>query len=158
MKQKNLIALIACIAIPVLTGALAGFATSSNRDPWYANLDKPWFNPPGWIFGPVWTLLYILMGISLFMIWKQPGSKERSTGLRLFALQLVLNFAWSFIFFYFHNPGLALLEILVLWLVILLMIRSFYRLNHLATYLQIPYQAWVSFATVLNASIWYLNR
>ena len=98
------------------------------------------------------------MGISLFLIWKQPESETRKRALLIFFVQLVLNFAWSFIFFYFHQTGAALLEIIVLWLAILMMIVIFYRLKRSAAYLQIPYLAWVTFATALNASIWYLNR
>lgn len=157
MNFKPIIALIICILIPLLTGGIAGFVTSSNIESWFTYLEKPAFNPPNWLFGPVWTTLYILMGISLFMIWKEPATPQRKSALRLFFLQLFLNFAWSFIFFYFHQPGFAFLEIIVLWIAILLMIVSFYRLNRSAAFLQLPYLGWVTFASVLNVSIWYLN-
>ena len=158
MNIRNIIALAICIAIPLITGGIAGLVTSSNIESWHAYLEKPSFNPPNWLFGPVWTMLYILMGISLFMIWKEPDSAQRKSALRLFCVQLLLNFAWSFIFFYFHQTGFAFLEIIVLWIAILLMIISFYRLNRSAAFLQLPYLGWVTFAGVLNASIWYLNK
>ncbi len=158
MNFRNLIPLIICISIPLLTGGIAGLVTSSNIESWYAYLEKPLFNPPNWLFGPVWTTLYILMGISLFIIWKQPDTAKRKSALQMFFVQLFLNFAWSFIFFYFHQTGAALLEIIILWVAISMMIIAFYRLNRWAAYLQIPYLAWVTFASVLNASIWYLNK
>lgn len=157
MNFRNIIALLICISIPLLTGGIAGFVTSSNIASWYAYLDKPVFNPPNWLFGPVWTTLYITMGISLFIVWKQPDSEKRTSAIRIFFVQLLLNFAWSFIFFYFHRPGAALIEIVILWVAILIMIIAFYRINRFAAYLQLPYLAWVTFASVLNASIWYLN-
>lgn len=158
MNFKNLIALLICISVPLLTGGIAGFVTSSNIESWYAYLDKPVFNPPNWLFGPVWTALYILMGISLFIVWKQPDTPQRKPALQIFFVQLLLNFAWSFIFFYFHQTGTALLEIIVLWVAISMMIIAFYRVDKWAAFLQIPYLTWVTFASVLNASIWYLNK
>src|SRR5688500_18064978 len=111
MNARNIIALVICISIPLLAGSIAGIVTSSNIESWYTYLEKPVFNPPNWLFGPVWTTLYILMGISLFMIWKEPHTPQRKSALRLFFVQLLLNFVWSFIFFYFHQPGFAFLEI-----------------------------------------------
>ena len=157
MNVRNLIALIICLSIPLLTGAVAGIVTSSNIATWYASLNKPFFNPPNWLFGPVWTALYILMGISLFIVWKQPHTRMRKQALQVFFVQLLFNFAWSFIFFYFHQPGIALIEIIILWFAILIMIITFSRLNRWSAYLQLPYFGWVTFATALNASIWYLN-
>jgi translocator protein len=157
MKPGNILMLILCIALPLLVGGIAGYATSSNISNWYTYLTKPSFNPPNYLFGPVWTTLYILMGISLFLIWKSSEGKNRSNSLTLFFIQLLLNFAWSFIFFQFHQIGAAFIEIILLWVSILLMIRAFYRTVKLAAYLQIPYLLWVSFATLLNGSIWYLN-
>ena len=125
---------------------------------WYATLNRPSFNPPNWIFGPVWTMLYILMGISLFMIWKQDMSKERNLAILVFMLQLLLNFGWSFIFFYFNMIGFALIEIILLWISILFMLLLFYKIKPIAAYINIPYLLWVSFATVLNGSYYFLNR
>jgi translocator protein len=155
--MKNIFTLIACIAIPLIVGGIAGIAPSGSDNEWYAALDKPVFNPPDWVFGPVWTILYILMGISLYLIWKSPASPMRKLALIIFGIQLVLNFAWSFIFFYFQQPGFALIEIVILWFSILAMIIVFHKINRVAAYLQIPYLLWVTFATLLNASIWWLN-
>src|SRR5664279_227089 len=138
-------------------GAIAGFATASNIGGWYASLSKPAFNPPNWIFGPVWTLLYILMGIALYLIWKQLPSLYRSYSLWLFFIQLFLNFIWSFLFFYFHNIGLALMDIAVLWLFILQTIFFFSRLNKKAAWLLVPYICWVSFAFILTGAIYRLS-
>ena len=137
--------------------AIAGLATASNIAGWYATLSKPSFNPPNWIFGPVWTILYILMGVSLSMIWKQPASLYRSNSLWLFFIQLFLNFIWSFFFFYFHKTGLALMDIAVLWIFIILTIFSFSGLNKKAAWLLVPYICWVSFALILNGAICRLN-
>ncbi|MBC7912683.1 MAG: tryptophan-rich sensory protein [Pyrinomonadaceae bacterium] len=158
MKLKNIITIVVCIALPLMVGGIAGYATSASIGSWYSTLHKPFFNPPNWLFGPVWTCLYILMGISLYIIWKSPATATRTKALRVFLIQLTLNFAWSFIFFYFHETGWALIEIVMMWVSILIMILTFYRINKIAAYLQVPYLLWVSFATVLNASIWYLNR
>jgi benzodiazapine receptor len=149
--------LLYSLVITVGVGAIAGFATASNIDGWYATLSKPWFNPPNWIFGPVWTLLYILMGIALFLIWKQPASLYKSNSLWLFFIQLLLNFLWSFLFFYFHKIGLAFVDIVALLLFIILTIFSFSRLSKKAAWLMVPYVCWVSFATILNGAIYHLN-
>jgi translocator protein len=137
--------------------AIAGLATASNIAGWYATLSKPSFNPPNWIFGPVWTILYILMGVSLSMIWKQPASLYRSNSLWLFFMQLFLNFVWSFLFFYYHKIGLALADITMLWIFIILTIFSFSRLDNKAACLLVPYICWVSFALILNGAIYRLN-
>jgi len=138
-------------------GFVSGFATASSIGGWYAQLNKPAFNPPNWIFGPVWTLLYILMGISLWMIWKKPPSLYKSNALWLFFIQLFLNFCWSFLFFNFHKIGLALVDISVLWIFIVLTIIAFSKLDKTAAWLLVPYICWVSFATILNAAIYRLN-
>jgi len=149
--------LLYSLVITVGVGAIAGFATASNIGGWYATLSKPGFNPPNWIFGPVWTLLYILMGIALFLIWKQPASLYKSNSLRLFFIQLLLNFLWSFLFFYFHKIGLAFVDIVALLVFIILTIFSFSRLSKKAAWLMVPYVCWVSFATILNGAIYHLN-
>ena len=149
--------LLYSLVITVGVGAIAGFATACNIGGWYATLSKPWFNPPNWIFGPVWTLLYILMGIALFLIWSQPPSLYRSNSLWLFFIQLLLNFLWSFLFFYFHKIGLAFVDIVALLIFIVLTIFSFSRLSKKAAWLMLPYVCWVSFATILNGAIYHLN-
>jgi translocator protein len=157
MKTKEIIALIICIAIPLITGGVSGIATASSISNWFLALNKPVFNPPSFLFDPVWTMLYILMGVSLFLIWRSPKGKKRKNALMIFSIQLLLNFAWSFLFFYFRQIGFALLEIIVLWVLILIMIILFHRVSKTAAWLQIPYILWVSFASALNAGIWILN-
>lgn len=146
-----------CLLLPLAIGGISGYATASGITDWYVNLNKPSFNPPNYLFGPVWTFLYLLMGVSLFIVWRSPAGPDRTQALRIFVIQLTLNFLWSFLFFRFNLPGLALLEIIMIWISILTMILLFGRISKPAAYLQIPYLLWVSFATVLNGAIWYLN-
>jgi len=155
--MKNTTKLIICIIIPLAVGAISGYATVTSISTWYATLNKPSFNPPNYIFGPVWTTLYLLMGISLYMVVRTTSNKDRRRATALFAVQLTLNFFWSFLFFTFHQTGLALINIGLLWLSIAGMIWAFYQVNKTAALLQIPYIMWVSFASVLNAAIWVLN-
>ncbi len=149
--------LILCISIPLLVGGISGFATATSITDWYVNINKPSFNPPNYLFGPVWTTLYILMGISLFMIVQSSNSELRKKALIIFSIQLFLNFCWSFIFFKFQLLGVAFVEIILMWISILTMIILFYEINKNAALMQIPYLLWVSFASVLNGSIWFLN-
>ena len=126
---------------------------------WYNTLSKPFFTPPAWLFGPAWTFLYVLMAVSAFLVWRKRIIKKKvKEALKVFVIQLVLNLAWSPIFFGLHDIFLALLLILVLWYLILLTIREFYKIDKIASYLLWPYLAWVSFATILNFSVWYLNK
>lgn len=158
IKDINWLLLGGCIVAMLLIGSLSGLANTVSITGWYANLKKPSFNAPNYLFGPVWTVLYILMGISIYMILRTPNSGLRTMAIIIFSIQLLLNFSWSFLFFYFKWPLVAFVEIIVLWLFIVLMIFSFYKQSALAAYLQIPYLLWVSFASVLNGSIWYLNK
>ncbi len=152
---KALAFVILCEAVGILGSVFTAPAIPS----WYANLKKPSFSPPNWLFGPVWTLLYALMGISAYLIWQEGiERREVKNAFFLFALQLILNFLWSFFFFKLQSPFHALIEIVLLWLLILATIVSFYSLNKTAAYLLIPYLLWVSFATLLNFSIYRLNR
>jgi len=157
MKPSRFPTLILCMAGPLAAGFVSGIATAQNIDTWYTQLEKPWFQPPAWIFGPVWTVLYLLMGISLFLIWRSERGAFRSRGLLLFFIQIALNFAWSFIFFQFRQPGWAFTEIILLWITLTAMVAVFSRVSKAAAWLQVPYLLWVSFATVLNGSIWWLN-
>jgi len=154
---KIILTLLICLFIPLAIGGISGYATASGLSEWYINLHKPSFNPPGYLFGPVWTLLYLLMGISLFIIWSSPKKQNRTNAIIIFSAQLALNFLWSFLFFKFKLVGLALLDIVLIWISILLMIISFNRASKVAAYLQIPYLLWVTFATTLNCAIWLLN-
>jgi benzodiazapine receptor len=157
MNTSSIIKLTVSIALPLMVGGIAGIFTAKAVPAWYATLSRPSFNPPNWLFGPVWTTLYIIMGISLYLVWSQPESKERNMALAVFAVQLALNFGWSFIFFYFRQLGFALIEIVILWFGIAAMMILFYKLRPLAAYINIPYLLWVSFATVLNAAYYRLN-
>jgi len=146
------------ILVPLLVGAIAGLFTASGVDGWYADANKPWFNPPNRIFAPVWTLLYIMMGISFFLVWKAPTDKTvKQTAMILFSIQLIINFSWSFIFFKMQQPGWAFAGIIVMWVMILLTIIWFGKISAKAAWLLVPYICWVSFASVLNYSIWKLN-
>lgn len=122
---------------------------------WYAQLNKPSFNPPSWVFGPVWSLLYLMMGISAWHLWRRAG--VRSTALKLWLLQLGFNAAWTPVFFGMHNMGLALVVIIAMWAAILVTITAAWRQSKPAAILLMPYLAWVSFATVLNATLWRIN-
>ena len=150
--------LIISLAITFLVGAVAAWFTTAGVNGWYAVANKPSFNPPNWVFAPVWTSLYMMMGIALWLVWKKDGVKSgRRTALILFAIQLLLNFAWSFIFFYAHQPGWAFAEILLMWVSIMLTIIWFGKVSPAAAWLLVPYIWWVSFASLLNFYIWKLN-
>ena len=156
--MNNLTKLVIAIAIPLAIGGTAGFFTATGVDSWYQTINKPSWNPPGWIFGPVWTTLYVMMGVALFFVWKSDVNEQlKRSAITLFAIQLVLNFFWSFIFFNQHQPGWALVEIIVMWVFILLTIFSFAPISKTAAWLLVPYISWVSFATILNYTIWKLN-
>ena len=155
--MKNFLKLSLCILSTLLVGGIGGFATATSITNWYVNINKPWFNPPNYLFGPVWTTLYILMGISIYMILQSPKTELRKKAIAIFCIQLFLNFCWSFIFFKFQLLGLAFIEIILMWASILTMIIVFFEINKKAALIQIPYLLWVSFASVLNGSIWFLN-
>jgi len=124
---------------------------------WYASSKKPSWNPPGWVFGPVWTALYSMMAVAVWLVWKRGGFTAQRRALTLFLAQLALNAAWTPLFFGLHRPGLAFAEILLLWLAIAATLTAFLRVGRVAAWLLAPYLAWVSFATVLNFSLWRLN-
>lgn len=151
--------LVISILIPVAIGATAGFFTVTGEGSWYQTISKPSWNPPSWIFAPVWTTLYVMMGIALFLVWKSDSSEVlKKTAIILFAVQLALNFCWSFIFFNLEQPAWALVEISMMWVTILLTIFAFGNISKTAAWLLVPYISWVSFATILNYTIWQLNR
>ena len=156
--MKNLPKLLVSIAVCELVGILSTPFTIAAIPVWYASLIKPPFSPPSWIFGPVWTLLYALMGISFFLIWvKGLNKKKVKTALTYFLIQLALNFLWSISFFGFHSPLLGFVNIIFLLVFIILTIKHFYPLSKNASYLLIPYLLWVIFATVLNGAFLILN-
>jgi tryptophan-rich sensory protein len=156
--MNNIAKLVISITIPVAIGATAGFFTVTGVDSWYQTIHKPSWNPPGWVFGPVWTTLYILMGIALFLVWKtDAGNSIKKKAIIIFAVQLMLNFFWSFIFFSQQQIGWAFMEIIVLWVMILATIFAFSKISKTAAWLLVPYISWVSFAAMLNYTIWRLN-
>jgi tryptophan-rich sensory protein len=157
--MNNILKLALSVALPLAVGALGSCYTIPEISGWYQTIQKPSWNPPNWIFGPVWTTLYVLMGIALYLVWKTPGNNNvKSIAVSFFMIQLGLNFFWSVIFFNQHRIGLALAEIVLLWIFILVTILSFSKVNKVAPWLLVPYISWVSFAMILNYSIWQLNK
>jgi len=154
---RSIFKFITSLFVPLALGFIAGQYTSAAVPTWFASLNKPSFDPPGWIFGPVWTLIYILLGLSFFHIWIKPRIKERTVAKIIYLIQLALNFAWSFLFFYYQDIGLALIDIILLDIVVAIMLLKFHHLKPTAAYLNIPYFLWILFATVLNAAYYLLN-
>jgi len=152
----DIIALIVCIVICQAAGLLGSIFNFKSIPRWYSKLKKPAFNPPNWIFGPVWTLLYLLMGVSFYLVWT--SGKEIGAAIIIFSIQLVLNILWSALFFGMKKPFIAFIEIILLWISILASIVLFIDISNTASYLLIPYLLWVSFAAILNFSIWKLNK
>lgn len=154
--MKNLPMLFLYIAIPLLAGFAGSLFTSPAIPNWYDYLNKPFFNPPSWLFAPVWTVLYVLMGYAAYLV-SLSKSETKSYALKFYWLQLIANFFWSFIFFGMKNPMLAFLEIILLWILIYKTKAEFYKISKTAGKLLIPYLIWVSFASLLNLSIVLLN-
>jgi translocator protein len=182
MKVNNFFKFVISVGISLLAGVIGSFFTMpSIQSGWYGQLVKPALNPPNWIFGPVWTALYFLIGISLFLVWKNnwkvlnpifktekkawnkwserlwKGDLQKANAILIFSVQYILNLAWSFVFFGIVSPFIAFCVILALWFAIICTIVNFYRISKLSAYLLIPYILWVSFAGYLNLSIWLLN-
>jgi tryptophan-rich sensory protein len=156
--MRKPIRLIVAILLPVLVGAISGFFTASSVKTWYVTLNKPSFNPPSYVFAPVWTTLYILMGIAFYLVWVSVTDKaQQRKAMAVYFIQLFLNFCWSFIFFYKQRPDLAFIEIVFLWISIVATLVLFYRISKPAGWLLVPYLFWVSFASALNYAIWQLN-
>lgn len=156
--MNRIIKFIVSVSLPLALGAFAGFFTSPSITGWYSIINKPSFNPPNWIFAPVWTALYIIMGIAFYIVWiRVEENKIRTKAIMFYFIQLVLNFCWSIIFFYAAKPGWAFAEIIFLWIMIAATIAKFYKISKPAAWLLVPYIVWVSFAAVLNFAIWRLN-
>jgi benzodiazapine receptor len=152
---KLAVSIVACLA----AGAIGSIFTRSAILTWYAALEKPTFSPPNWLFAPVWTLLYILMGIAAFLVWRKGlGNRQVRSALIVFLIQLILNTLWSVVFFGLESPLFGLVIISVLWVVILVTVIQFFKISRAASMLLWPYFLWVTFAAVLNSSIWLLNR
>ena len=158
MKVKRPFLLVKSILICQGAGIIGSLFTAPAVRNWYQTINKPSFNPPNWVFAPVWTTLFILMGIALYLVWRESSQDKKVTRIRLiFFVHLGLNILWSVLFFGRQNPGLAFLEILVLLGFIIYLVKAFGRINKTAGWLLVPYLAWVSFASILNYSIWRLN-
>ncbi|MBI3952483.1 MAG: tryptophan-rich sensory protein [Candidatus Doudnabacteria bacterium] len=180
--MKQILILVLFVLICLSVGAVGSLYTAEAIPGWYVALTKPSLNPPAWLFGPVWTALYILMGISIFLVWKNKwkvrnkflvpkkkawnkwsgklwtGDWQKQNLIAIFVIQLVLNALWSYIFFGRHQIGLAFFELVALWFAILYTIINFYRVSKVSAALLIPYIFWVTFAAYLNYSVWILNR
>ncbi|MCL5784139.1 MAG: tryptophan-rich sensory protein [Patescibacteria group bacterium] len=162
---KSIFKLVISIALCQSAGLIGSFFTFSSIPNWYNLLNQPAFRPPNWLFGPAWATLYTLMGISFYLIWIKLKDNKYSKkakliklSLMIFLIHLFFNATWSIVFFGLHNIFLALINILIIWVFIVILIGKFWNLDKRASILLIPYLAWVSFATILNYSIWILNR
>ncbi len=152
-----IVGLFAWILTCFVAAAIGGFATAASVNDWYAQLNLPDWNPPGWVFGPVWTALYLMMGIAAWIVWKDTSGSSQKLPLGWFLFHLLLNSLWSILFFGLRQPGWAFAEILLLWAAIVVSIVLFYRHSRVAAALLIPYLLWVTFASFLNFRIWQLN-
>jgi benzodiazapine receptor len=157
-RLRDIVRLVVSIVVCQVAGGLGAIFTTPAIPTWYASLNKPPFNPPNWVFFPVWTTLYTLMGIAAFLVWRRGlGERPVRVALGIFGIQLVLNTAWSIIFFGLYSLFGAVIAIIFLWIAILINILTFWRISKVAGALLIPYIMWVSFAAILNISIWMLN-
>jgi len=152
--RRQILALVGWLALCLAASATAGLVS---LDGWYAGLLKPSWNPPAWLFGPVWILLYVMMAVAAWLVWREGGWKEQGRVLGWFFLQWLLNALWTPLFFGLHRPGLAFAEIIALWLTLATTLVSFWRVRTTAGILLVPYLAWVTFAAILNFTIWRLN-
>lgn len=154
--NMKILKLLGAIVMCEIIGGLGAIATTPNIDSWYSTLNKPFFSPPNYLFAPVWTILYALMGIALYLIWTSE-KKDKKAAYTMFFIQLVLNLIWSFIFFGYKLLFPAFIEIILMWVFILLTIIKFKKISTTAAWLLFPYILWVSFASVLNFAIWWVN-
>jgi tryptophan-rich sensory protein len=158
-RLREVLRLVVSVVVCQLAGGLGAIFTTPAIPTWYASLEKPAFQPPNWLFFPVWTTLYTLMGIAAFLVWRKGlGQRQVRVALGIFAIQLVLNTAWTIIFFGLYSLFGAVIAIVFLWIAILINIVTFWRISKVAGALLIPYILWVSFAGILNYSVWMLNR
>lgn len=158
MKTTDIIKLVASIIICQVAGLIGSFFTAHSIPMWYATLRKPFFTPPNWVFSPVWISLFIVMGISLFIVWRRRDSPQFKSALIFFFVQLILSILWSAAFFGLRSPFLGLIDIVLLWIAILLTIQNFFKVSKMAGLLLLPYLLWISFAALLNFFLWVLNR
>lgn len=156
-RAVQVVGLVVSIALVFLVAWVGANITTPQIPNWYANLEKPSFNPPSWVFGPTWTLLYLMMATAAWLVWRKEGFAGAKLALGVYGVQLFLNGLWSPLFFGWQRPDLALINIVLMWFAILATILLFWRHHRVAASLLVPYLLWVSFATVLNASIWWMN-
>ena len=156
-KSANVVALLILVVACYGAATVGGLAGAGADDGWYAELAKPSWTPPAWVFGPVWTLLYGLMAVAAWLVWLQRGQRRVAVALVLFGVQLGFNAAWSPLFFGLHRPGLAFIDLVLLWGALVATVWAFLRQRPVAGLLLLPYLGWVSFAAVLNLAIWRLN-
>lgn len=157
MKFNDIVKLVVALAASFLAAIIGSVFTIPNISTWYATLNKPFFTPPDWLFAPAWTLLYLLMAVALYLVWKLPQSKQRDSAIAVYAAQLIVNVLWSVGFFGLHNLLLGLALILLMLALIVLTTYEFYKLSKPAAYAMVPYISWVVFATCLNAAVFFLN-
>jgi len=156
-RGAGFLSLLISLGLSLSAGFLGAWATASSVDSWYQGLNRPWWTPPDALFAPVWTALYILMGVAAWLVWKRADDHRVGWPLSLYALQLLLNALWSYLFFGLRSPGAALIEIIVLWAAIAATAAGFARVDRRAAWLMAPYLAWVSFAMALNFALWRMN-
>jgi translocator protein len=150
--------LAAAVLFCLIVGSLGSLVTITGPGSWYSTLQKPFFTPPGWVFAPVWITLFILMGIALCLVWESgTGKRDVQIALGIFGVQFILNVIWSFLFFGLRSPILGFIDILLLWVMIVMTMRAFYRVKKSAAYFLIPYITWVSIALALNGAIFFMN-
>jgi tryptophan-rich sensory protein len=154
--QRQILGLAVWLAASFLAGGIGAIASSS-AGAFYAQLSRPSWAPPAWLFGPVWSLLYIMMGVAAWLVWRKHGLPGAASALKLFVIQLIANALWTWLFFVWHQGALSFAEIVVLWLLVASTIVAFWRLHRLAALMLVPYLAWVSFASALTFSLWRLN-
>jgi len=158
MKFLDILKLVVSVILCQMAGFLGSIFTTPAIQTWYKTLNKPFFTPPNWIFSPVWISLFILMGISLFFVWRRADHPKFKIAFIFFFVQLILNILWSVVFFWLRSPLLGLADIVLLWIAILITIQNFLKISKFAGVLLTPYLLWVSFAILLNFSLWILNR
>lgn len=156
--MKDIVKLLVSVVVCLIAGFIGSIFTNANIPTWYAALKKPSFAPPNWVFAPVWTVLFVLMGIAAYLVWRQGLSNPAvKTALIIFIVQLIFNMLWSLVFFTLKSPLFGFVVIIILWLLILFTIIYFFNISKVAGILLIPYIVWVSFASILNFMLWRLN-
>lgn len=158
MPSRRWPALLGFLVVTFAAASIGALATNSSVGTWYPRLNKPAWNPPSWVFGPVWSALYVMMAAAAWRVWLRTEHLGRRSALTWFFVQLGLNALWSCLFFGLRSPGLAFAEIFALWTALVVVLVKFARIDRLAAMLWVPYLAWVSFASVLNGTVWWLNR